>query len=796
LSRARLPVRLLAVGSLWVAALAGNGGIAATTLAALATLVVPGWAIERGLRLDDASEISLLERLARWLTYSVALIGLLGLVTSAGGGRVTWVLVSLLGASVAGCFAPTAPAINPTGSRRDSPAWPGRLLVLVTLAVTVIAAGRASVARDRSWYLAYITQLAAGSSLEWTEPFFGTDHVVARFAYNAWLVALAAVSALARAPATVAFEGVVPVLLVPCVAGAATAFARTVLGPGIPAAVGALASLAVLSCTRYPFFSPERYPFFGRLAEDKTVALLVLAPVALAAAIDFLPTERPRAWRAALAVVLAGFAVGSTHALVCLLLLIAVVAGLGWQVLIARTLALSRAAVLLLAFVPSLPLPTLIGLSARSQMAAIDQATGRADATNPVVRSHLRVGRVAGLGSAVSPVAARSLLADPLLAMALAGLIPAAHAWRSTIAAWLVPGSVVFLTLAFVPAFASALGTVVLPWMTYRALWGIPFGLLLGMLALSISNRIGRMLAVAVACGLAALVLAAQPWSAGISGGAADARRRGEPDPETRELLKAIAALPRDSTIAAASALAEWIPGTAGRSVLAFADRGTVVFAGSRMAAEARMQANAALVGANGRSRRFRNRIAAAFGVTHTVYAEEACDRGTSEVYRNEQYVLCAEREPRSQGQPLSYRPSAQLVPAGESVLASLGSGFSCEPSGTREGQGGTYHWQRRSRWTGFPLHVDCSASFPSPVDAGSLAIALQLPRAEEAVLYWLETRGTDGGRRRRRGTLEFSGNDERGLSLNANDIVELRLRLVPAYLPYLNLRSLKLRGR
>jgi hypothetical protein len=80
-------------------------------------------------------------------------------------------------------------------------------------------------------------------------------------------------------------------------------------------------------------------------------------------------------------------------------------------------------------------------------------------------------------------------------------------------------------------------------------------------------------------------------------------------------------------------------------------------------------------------------------------------------------------------------------------------------------------------------------------ITASRLRVALQLPRAEEALLYWLEARSADGRTLRRRGLLELTGSDAREIALPQSEIVELRLRLLPAYLPYLNLRTLEVRG-
>ncbi len=791
--------RLGAVAAIWGAA-AGLGHCVGGAAAFVATLLVPGWALERILRLTSTLEPHPLERLARWLTYSVALAGIFGLLAYAAGSGIAPILCGLLATSIAGCFGQDRPRdlASTSGLSRASA---GAVLMTVVLVLTVVAAYWPNLARDRTWYLAYLVRLASGAPLVWTEPFFGSDHVVARFAHNAWLVGLAASSALAGATPALLFERVAPVMLVPCVAGAALAASRTVLGAGAPAAVGALASLAILALTRFPFFSPERYPFFGRLAEDKTLALLVLAPVTLALAIDGLSEPATRSRRTAIAVAVAGFAVGATHALVYLLLLVTLAVGFGWLVLCSRTLALRRALLVFALFALALPLPAAVGRSARSQMSVVDRSAEASDLTHPVLRSHLRIGRVVGIEQDAAPVADPELVAHPLLVVALAGLAPAALAWRTVSGAFLLPVSLAFLAIAFVPVLAQGFGQLVLPWMTYRALWGVPFGLLLGLLLLEIPKRLERSAARArtatTACAwlLGALVLAGQPWRPLLSGAAAEAARRVAPDAETRDLLDAIGRLPAGSRIAAAAALAELVPGSSSRQTLAFSDRGTVVFAGSRTAAEDRMQANAALVGLNGHSRRLRNRIVGAFGITHTVYAEEPCDRGSREIFRSARYVLCAEGVRAARPFVMRRRAAAAAPTATGTVVASLRAGLSCEPAADRHREDGLLRWERRSRWSGQPLRIDCAAYLSAPTRASRLRIELHAPRAHEALVYRMEARTADGTAVRRRGVLEFRGSGSGEIPLPAEELTELRLRLLPAYLPYLHLREIELRS-
>ena len=102
----------------------------------------------------------------------------------------------------------------------------------------------------------------------------------------------------------------------------------------------------------------------------------------------------------------------------------------------------------------------------------------------------------------------------------------------------------------------------------------------------------------------------------------------------TASILREIATLPPNAIVAAAPGFAEVVPALAGRPVLAFSDRGTVVFAGSRQEAQRRMRAAGALIALRGGSRRMRNRIVGAYGVTHTVFDGRGCDRRAAPVAR------------------------------------------------------------------------------------------------------------------------------------------------------------------
>ncbi|RMF25744.1 MAG: hypothetical protein D6760_00275, partial [Deltaproteobacteria bacterium] len=386
----------------------------------------------------------------------------------------------------------------------------GCLVALLAVGCAWLALGGDNIARDRMWYLGYVTKLATyGGAIDWTEPMLGSGHVVARFAHNAWLVALAMAAKLSGVPAPWLFERVVPAAVAALMPLAAFGLARRIFSRPVAAGATALTVWIVLT-TRYPFFSPERYVGFGRFSEDKTVALLVLSPVLLALCLDVFSKRSSVTARRWLLLVLAALAGGLTHPLVYLLDLIAVfgLALLVWTIpgrrlgfvaagqgparggtprssLVAATTTGPRRAAAALA--TSLLLAAVaagtIGWQARAQVAGNEAAIAHPSAleTDPVVRAHARMKRQIDV-IAGGPITNPALLGEPLLLVALVGLWPAWRLRATWTGAFLLASTLPMLALAFVPFLAPLFGRLVLPWMVYRTLWAIPFGFLLAAL--------------------------------------------------------------------------------------------------------------------------------------------------------------------------------------------------------------------------------------------------------------------------------------------------------------------------
>ncbi len=802
---------LVGLSLVWGTALAGPLGVQALALpaAAAALLLIPGYLLDRIL----AGPISHpLEVPARALTLSVAMIGLAGPFAVLGSLSIKAIVAFTFAASV--LLVLLQPSLRPAGRLADkqSRLAPSAIVAVVAIALlaALMAAGGENIARDRMWYMAYLGALAERTPLDWSEPFFANGLVVPRFAHNAWLLSLASVKALAGASGPAVFQTMAPVLLAPLCASAAFFLSRAVFTSTPSACVATLTSMAVLLATRYPFFSPDRYPLFGRLAEDKTTALLIFAPVALAMAIERIKNGRLRESRMAWAALgLALTAVALSHALVYMLVLVTLFAFAVWVVTwgkesltaAARPLATVLAVAILVGTVPAW-----LGFETRDDMAlrtgvatTVSPTAPDPDSTHPVLRSHLRMKRLRAL-PAGGPVVNPRLLADPLLILSLLALALALAERRRLWAGFLLASSLPFLALAFLPWLAPAFGRLVLPWMAYRALWAIPFGLLLGALLLEAPARLapfkGRTLGPTLLLALlvVGLTVTSTPWHRLSSVDREAGKLR--PDTETMALLEEVAKLPPSSVLAAASGLAELIPAYSQRSVLAFSDRGTVVFSRGRRQAQRRMEANAIIIGLAGGSRRLRNAAVGRYRVTHSVLESQPCDRRSATIYDNGRFKLCAERSrPKTGIRPSRSTAAASTVGQGP-LLASVGGRLLCRPE--PDGQAGSemFRWRRGQRWSGRAVAVDCSVSFDQPQPAAFLRVVANLPRAREALVYRVAVTTENGTVLSRQGLIDFTGNPNATLRLPGHWLRRIELRLVPAYLPYLNLKALEVRGR
>jgi hypothetical protein len=255
-------------------------------------------------------------------------------------------------------------------------------------------------------------------------------------------------------------------------------------------------------------------------------------------------------------------------------------------------------------------------------------------------------------------------------------------------------------------------------------------------------------------------------------------------------LIEAIAMLPANALVAAAPGVSELLPALAGRHVLAFSDRGTVVFAGSRVAAERRLAAAAAITGLAPGNARLRRGLAGAHGVTHAVLDGAGCGRIGKDVFRSGSLRLCRVSSPLRERSPAL--PSLERSANGRPRLAKLGAGIECNPMPERNADS-VFKWRRDERWSARPLAIDCHAELAEPASRVALYLTPELPRAREAIVFRSVVVTAAGKRVRRRGLIELDGSDPVVVALGGKNVRGVSFRLLPAYLPYLNLRDLSL---
>jgi hypothetical protein len=784
----------LAVAAHWI------GSTTAAVAAFAAIALVPGALLNRqstGDRLIRAAELP-----ARALTLSVGITTISGGIAVLAGLPIVFVPGCLLGVSILLALAPSTrnhiAADSPPNAPDRNHRFVLAMLALLVVATAAVAASQANIARDRMWYLAYVTQLAGPGPLDWSEPFFGTGKVLPRFAYNGWLLTLASWESVCGVNVQYLFERIAPTLLIPITGSAALVLGRTLFSDRRAAALAALATIFTLIVTRYPYFSPEHYPFFTRLVEDKTVALLILLPVSLSMTVSLARTKaagKPL-WSFATWATLSTFtaltATAFTHALVYALLLIGLLCFGVFEFLRGSERWTVRAPVLAAVLVTAIAIgPAWLGFSARSTIvgSAAPHLALETDPEHPVVRSHLRMDRLLPIPVG-GPIVDPKLLFEPFLILSLLGGFALLRRRPGQDNALLAAFTFPFLALAFVPWIAPAFGRTVVPWMAYRALWAIPFGpLFIALVSMTGATRNPRATSV-LAASLAAIAVVSLPWlrlvgpqSPGL-------------DTETRQVLSEISRLATTTKVAAAPGFSELIPALSGRHVLAFSDRGTTVFAGSKRSAQRRMQAATAIIGLAPGSPRLRQRLVGYYGITHTVYEKRACPPASVAILENDRFSLCAVRDGSSKRPALRRVTAVAASKADGSPLARLGDGIVCRPiplPAQHANSPSRFRWRRNARWSARPVAVNCAARWPRAIRASRLRLELNLPKSDEALLYRIAVTSQDGKRLRKQGVVEFHGNPNAEIALPAVEMTKIRFRILPAYLPYLNLRGLAL---
>lgn len=435
-----------------------------------------------------------------------------------------------------------------------------------------------------------------------------------RFLWNVWLVLQAVVATATGAEPWRTQAGPLAALAMTLVVSAQAALARVIFAK---AAEPGKAVAATVALTAAWIWGSEALPLFVRGYQDKLFAGFVLAPVLIAVMVraadeDPAHTRRERGLSTA-SVAAAAVAAVSVHSLVYTMAVacgvVAVAAMRGRE---SVRWALDRPGLL-----AALALPGLYPLGQALVLAATfgDQGITLSTPDNPVVRAHLTLGRLIGEGGpwwVVHPGA----VFGPIALFALVGL---AFAWRhrreERWARLLLALALFPALLLFVPGLAAAAGRLWVPWMLYRLGWMVPVAPLLALALLGLADRrwlaedgreqgdgdrvrVRRWPSVVFA-----MLVAIVAFDAGGDRLRRDMTEHPAPPPSSPRgaaavVVRYLAGQQGRGAVLAPPNFSELLPALAGKPVVAFPERGTLVFAMDEAAAYERMRARAAFYSA------------------------------------------------------------------------------------------------------------------------------------------------------------------------------------------------------
>ncbi len=494
----------------------------------------------------------------------------------------------------------------------DRQAWAAFVLaVLVCLPAVMIYAGGTV---DDWWDLAVVRKWATTPTLDFREAFLGTGLHHPRWGWNVWLAVQACLVRPGIDPWMTQARLLAPLVALLVVAAQA-AFAAAVFRERRRVVVW------VILATPLWLWGTEALPYFVRPHQDKFVAGLVALPVLLAAVV------RDLRWgdgRSRLLLAMAALVTVSLHPLVYMIgCLGAVALALGWRERDGETFAL-RMKAMLVGQGPVLATFALYPVIQAWRLAPLFAAQGisLADPGNPVVRAHLWLGRLVGAPDPwyfVHPAA----VFGPVALVAALGL----YRLRSRVGgrAERALGLLTALPclLIFVPGIAAAMGKVWVPWMLYRLGWLVPVPLLLGR-ALAAARALPGAPRRRAALALLAVLLVVTTLPVARDRVARDMsehprERDKQPTGALAEVYEFLAAAPLPGTVLAMQGFSALVPATAGREVVSFSERGTLVFSPDEATAYRRLADTSAFFDPHARVGE-RRRIAERYGVAYAVF--------------------------------------------------------------------------------------------------------------------------------------------------------------------------------
>ena len=600
---------------------------------ALSLLLLPGLALAPYLMTEDARAAP--EQLVVAVSASIALLNVavapLWLLRMPLAG-VTWSLASAHVAIALALLAFGRSAAPPASRHRDT--WCACIAAALVLAPIVARYAGGGV--DDWWDLAFVRALADRPVIDFAEPMLGTGATHPRFAWNAWLLFQALVLDVTGANPVELQVFVLAPLAAALVVAAVAGLARAMFGGADRVLI-----LAAVLVTPAWLYGTEALPYFTRIHQDKFLAGMVLLPALLAATLDYLAMPS-RARLAAVAV--HALSICSVHSLVFAIGAVGVaitavvaerrgVTRKGWYT-VRQGGAPAAADLRRLALVGVViaALPAWQALRLRGWLAGGQVALAVAD--NPVVRAHLALDRLVAPDSAYMVVSPAALF-GPVGALCAVGLLTALRRRRRG-DAYLLALSLLPAALIFLPLVAGGVGKLAVPWMLYRVGWLIPQALLIAR-AFAAVLASERVFVRVVGGGVLALLVVG--LSAPV---AADRIRRGmrehpfvhelEPRGTTLAAYETLSASTDRRAVLAPPGFSNAVPALAGRSVVAFSERGTLVFAGDERDAYRRMRDRAEFFSCSADAAE-RERIARRYDVGHAVFRRRYWTAGDDDAW-------------------------------------------------------------------------------------------------------------------------------------------------------------------
>lgn len=494
--------------------------------------------------------------------------------------------------------------------RRKEPDWSlwaafGFAVAALLPALWIYAGGTI----DDWWDLAVVREWGHAYRAPMTESFLGSGLQHPRWSWNAWLFVQALVVRWGGAEGW-SLQAVWLAPLVGMLVVSANAFlAASVFREGRRAILFSIVAVPLW------LWGTEALPFFLRVHQDKFVAGLVLVPVLLGAALREL---RQRSLSSILLVAAAALACLSVHLLIFTMGAVAVMmAAVGRGSDEAKGPLAAALGGLRQTFPRLLPLLALACLYPIWQGLRLgplfeSQGINLADPSNPVVNAHLWLGRIVAPSSPLYFVDPRAVFGS-IAVVAMGGLFGLGTETirgrdrDEKVLGWLfwVP-----CLLIFTPLVASVSGAVWVPWMIYRLGWVVPVPLLLGRLfersyeapALRLRagswqqqlQRIPRPWFVLVAVVTATLVVGTAADRVARDLSEHPRERDKAPRGALAEAYAYLDARQEPGAVLASEGFSTLVPALTGRRVVAFSERGTLVFSSSQGEAYRRLVDRAA----------------------------------------------------------------------------------------------------------------------------------------------------------------------------------------------------------